>query len=307
MEYKDYYQVLGVPRDADEKSIRRAYRDLARKCHPDTNRQDKSLEEKFRQINEAYQVLSNADKRAKYNQLGANWEQLSQQTAYPGPQQGNWQQFDVGQSDFSDFFRAFFSENAESSGYSAASTRRRSPRKRKGEDVDAVVEISLEEAFNGSLRPISFILGGTARTLEVKIPAGVEEGARIRLRGQGYPSTSGGEPGDLYLMVRIAPHPYFERKGLDLFLDLPVTLGEAMLGAKVEAPSLKGPVMVTIPAETQNGVTIRLRGLGLPPGGDQYLKVKVVLPQEITSQEKKLFQELKALDRTQPRSCLGQS
>lgn len=306
MEYKDYYQVLGVPRDADDKSIRRAYRGLARQYHPDTNHQDKSLEEKFRQINEAYQVLSNAEKRTKYDQLGANWEQLSQQTTYPGPQQGSWQQFDVGQSDFSDFFRVFFSESAEATDYPGTSARRRNPRKRKGEDVDAVVEISLEEAFHGSSRPISFILGETARTLEVKIPAGVEEGTRIRLRGQGYPSTSSREPGDLYLMVRIAPHPYFERKGLDLFLDLPVTLGEAMLGAKVEAPSLKGPVMVAIPAETQNGVTIRLRGLGLPPGGDQYVKVKVVLPQKITSQEEKLFQELKALDRTQPRSHWGQ-
>jgi DnaJ-class molecular chaperone len=307
MEYKDYYQVLGVPRDADEKSIRRAYRDLARKCHPDTNRQDKSLEEKFRQINEAYQVLSNADKRTKYDQLGANWEQLSQQTTYPGPQQGSWQQFDVGQSDFSDFFRAFFSENAEGAAYPGASARRRNPRKRRGEDIDAVVEISLEEAFHGSSRPIQLKLGEAVRTLEVKIPAGVEEGTRIRLRGQGYPSSGGGEPGDLYLMIRIAAHPYFERKGLDLYLELPVTLGEAMLGAKVEAPSLKGPVMVTIPAETQNGITIRLRGLGLPPGGDQYLKVKVVLPQELTGQEKKLFQELKAMDRTQPRSSLGQS
>jgi DnaJ-class molecular chaperone len=305
MEFKDYYQVLGVPRDADEKTIRRTYRELARKYHPDTNRQDKSLEEKFRQINEAYQVLSNPDKRSKYDQLGANWEQLSQQATYPGPQQGSWQQFDVGQSDFSDFFRAFFGDGDGEAGIPGSFTRRRVSRKRKGEDIKAALEVSLEEVFHGSSRPVQLQLGDSTRTLEVKIPVGIEEGTHIRLKGQGYPAPSGGEPGDLYLEIHIALHHFFERKGRDLYLDLPVSLGEAMLGAKVEVPSMKGAVMVTIPPETQNDTSIRLRGLGLPPAGAQYVRVKVVLPQGLSNEERRIIEELKILDKTRPREHWG--
>ncbi len=300
MEFKDYYQILGVPRNADEKTIKRAYRELARKYHPDTNAKDKSLEEKFREINEAYQVLSNPDKRAKYDQLGSNWEELSQRTAYTGGEP--FADFDIGQAPFSDFFRVFFGGNDVMSGFTQA---KRRARRIKGEDALVRVEITLEEAFNGSTRSLDLRMNRKQKRLEVKIPAGVENGTRIRLRGQGYPSSSGGEAGDLYLEVKILPHPYFERKGADVYIEIPVTLAEAVLGAKIEVPSLKDKVLLSIPPETQNGALIRLKGLGFPPAGAEYVKVKVVLPDHLSMEEKKLFEELKKHESKNPRAHMG--
>lgn len=300
MEFKDYYQTLGVPRNADEKTIKRAYRELARKYHPDTNAKDKSLEEKFREINEAYQVLSDPDKRAKYDQLGSNWEELSQRTAYTGGEP--FADFDIGQAPFSEFFRVFFGEGDGIPGFTQ--TKRRT-RRIKGEDAVVKTEISLEEAYKGCSRSLDLRMNGQRKKLEVKIPPGVEDGTRIRLRGQGYPSPTGGEAGDLYLEVRILPHPQFVRKGADVYIEVPIALTEAVLGAKIEVPSLKGKVVLSIPPETQNETLIRLKGLGFPPSGAQFVKVKVVLPEHLSVEEKRLFEELKKYERRNPRAHMG--
>ncbi len=201
MEYKDYYQILGVTRNADEKAIKRAYRELVKKLHPDTNAKDKTLEAKMRDVNEAYSVLSNPEKRVKYDQLGANWEELSRQTETSSGFQST-ADYDLGSSPFSDFFRAFFSDQGfDTPGYTTTTRR---TRKRKGEDLQGSVQISLEEAFHGSMREIQVDFGGNKKSLSVKIPPGIENGTRIRLRGQGYPGSSGGEPGNLYLEVQIS-------------------------------------------------------------------------------------------------------
>ncbi|MGB9833532.1 MAG: DnaJ C-terminal domain-containing protein [bacterium] len=302
MEFKDYYKILGVPRDADENTIKRAYRELAKKYHPDLNPGNKASEEKFREINEAYEVLSDPEKRAKYDQLGANWEELSQRVKYTGPEAPFGFDFDLGNAPFSEFFRVFFGNGGfDVPGFTQTRTRKA----RKGEDIHTSVEITLEEAFRGSTRTIEYSLGGKRKTLEVKIPPGIEPGTKIRLKAQGYPSQFGGQPGDMYLEVKVAPHPYFQLKGKDIYLEVPVTLTEAVLGAKIEVPSLKGKVLLNIPPETQNGTTFRLKGLGLPPTGDQYVKVNVVLPQNLTLEEKRLFEELKKYERTNPRKHLG--
>ncbi|MCR4428216.1 MAG: J domain-containing protein [Caldiserica bacterium] len=302
MEFKDYYKILNVPRDADENTIKRAYRELAKKYHPDLNPGNKAAEEKFREINEAYEVLSDPQKRAKYDQLGENWEELSQRVKYTGPEAPFGFEFDLGNAPFSEFFRVFFGNGGfDIPGFTQSRTRRI----RRGEDINAALEISLEEAFRGSTRTIEYSLGGKRRTLEVKIPPGIEPGTKIRLKGQGYPSPSGGQPGDLFLEVKIAPHPYFQLKGKDIYLEVPITLTEAVLGAKIEIPSLKGKVILNIPPQTQNGTTFRLKGLGLPPSGDQYVKVNVVLPQDLTPEEMKLFGELKKIEKTNPRKHLG--
>ncbi len=302
MEFKDYYKILGVPRDADENTIKRAYRELAKKYHPDLNSGNKAAEEKFREINEAYEVLSDPQKRAKYDQLGANWEELSQRVKYTGPEAPFGFEFDLGNAPFSEFFRVFFGNGGfDIPGFTQTGTRRA----KKGQDINSTVEISLEEAFRGSVRRIEFSLGGKKRALEVKIPPGIEPGTKIRLKGQGYPSPSGGQPGDLYLEVKIAPHHLFQLKGKDVYLEVPVTLTEAVLGAKIEIPSLKGKVILNIPPQTQNGTNFRLKGLGLPPSGDQYVKVNVVLPQNLTPEEMKIFEELKKFEKTNPRKNLG--
>jgi curved DNA-binding protein len=304
MEFKDYYKILGVPRDADEKTIKRVYRELAKKYHPDLNPGNKAIEEKFREINEAYEVLSNPEKRAKYDQLGANWEELSQKVKYTGREAPFGFDFDLGNAPFSEFFQVFFGNGGfHIPGFSQVKSRR----VKKGEDVFASVEISLEEAFRGSTRTIEFQMGGRKRTLEVKIPAGIESGTKIRLRGQGHPGPPGGQAGDMYLEVKILPHPYFQLKGKDVYLDVPITLTEAVLGTKIEVSSLKGKVLLTIPPETQNGTTFRLKSLGMLPSGDQYVRVNVILPQNLSPEEKKLFEELKKYEKTNPRTRMGLS
>jgi DnaJ-class molecular chaperone len=302
MEYKDYYQILGVARNADEKTIKRAYRELVKKLHPDTNVKDKTLEAKMRDVNEAYSVLSNPEKRAKYDQLGANWEELSRQAEASSGSQST-ADYDLGSAPFSDFFRAFFGDQGfDIPGYTTTTRR---TRKRKGEDLYGSVQISLEEAFHGSMREIQVDFGGNKKSLSVKIPPGIENGTRIRLRDQGYPGSSGGEPGNLYLEVQISSHPTFERRGNDLYTEIPITLSEAMLGARIEVPSLKGKVLLVVPPETQNATTFRLKGLGMPPKGDQYVKVKVILPDRLNSEQKRLFEELGQYEHSKPRACLG--
>ena len=313
MEYKDYYQILGVGRDATEDEIKRAYRRLARKYHPDVNPGDKEAEERFKEINEAYEVLSDPEKRRKYDQLGAAWREWERMGGRPGD--FDWSQWvsaapggqrvyvrygtaedleDLfgGSSPFSDFFTQIFGGLGGAPGGFEFRTR-----PRRGQDLEQEVEISLEEAYHGTTR----LLQKDGRRLQVKIPPGAYTGLRIRMAGEGGPGAAGGQPGDLYLRVRVAPHPRFERRGDDLYTTVPVDLYTAVLGGKVRVETLAGPVMLTIPPGTQNGQTFRLRGKGMPKlrqkgqYGDLYARVEVRLPTRLTPRQRELFEELRRL------------
>jgi curved DNA-binding protein len=313
VEYKDYYQILGVSRDATEDEIKRAYRRLARKYHPDVNPGDKEAEERFKEINEAYEVLSDPEKRRKYDQLGAAWREWERMGGRPGD--FDWSQWvstapggqrvyvrygtaedleDLfgGSSPFSDFFTQIFGGLGGAPGGFEFRTR-----PRRGQDLEQEVEISLEEAYHGTTR----LLQKDGRRLQVKIPPGAYTGLRIRMAGEGGPGAAGGQPGDLYLRVRVAPHPRFERRGDDLYTTVPVDLYTAVLGGKVRVETLAGPVILTIPPGTQNGQTFRLRGKGMPKlrqkgqYGDLYARVEVRLPTRLTPRQRELFEELRRL------------
>jgi curved DNA-binding protein len=305
MEYKDYYRILGVEKGASEKDVKQAYRRLARKYHPDVNPNNKAAQEKFKEINEAYGVLSDSDKRRKYDELGANWQAYEQYQRAGGQGPFQWggggaqyrtvtpEEFenifgglggDLG--GFSDFFRTFFGGGFE--------TVRAQPRARRGQDIEQPVEISLEEAYRGATRS----LHKDGRRLEIKIPAGVKTGSKIRYAGEGTPGTRGASAGDLYLRVQIAPHPTFEREGDDLRCEIPVDLYTAILGGEVNVPTPKGQLALKIPTETQAGRTFRLVGQGMPrlnePNafGDLYARVRVTLPERLTAAERELFEKL---------------
>lgn len=296
MEYKDYYKILGIDKNASEKEIKNAYRRLARKLHPDVNPEKKS-QEQFKQVNEAYEVLSDPDKRKKYDTLGANWQQYEQyqRAGGQGPFQwggGGAQYRTINSEDlneifgdlggFSDFFRNF--------GFGEATR----ARPRRGQDIEQPIEITLEEAYRGTVR----IVQKDGRRLEIKIPAGVKTGSKIRYAGEGYASSTGGSAGDLLLRVQIAPHPTFERDGDDLRCEIPVDLYTALLGGEVNVPTLKGSLALKIPAETQSGKTFRLAGQGMPrlnepnAHGDLYAKVRIVLPEKLSNEEREMFMQL---------------
>ena len=344
VEFRDYYKTLGVDRKADAKTIRSAYRKLARKYHPDVAK-GKDDAAKFRQIAEAYEVLSDPEKRQRYDTLGPDWQRYAQ-TA-PGGPGGGFHTQDFGDAgDFSDFFRTIFGDlggrggGRRGPGFNVedlfgAETRRGGGRGRGG-DVQAAVEITLEEAYHGARK--SFTLEGqepcpschgsghvdtracetcggagarrTRRQLEVRIPAGVRTGQRVRVSGEGGDGAGGGTRGDLYLEITVAPHPMFERKGDDLHVELPVTPPEAALGTTVEVPTLKGKVSMKVPAATSSGRTFRLPGYGMPKpkgagAGDELVKVKIVLPSSLTEEELALYRQLKALRTDNPRAYQG--
>ena len=300
VEYKDYYQILGVPKTATPDEIKKAYRKLARQYHPDVN-QKADASKRFKEVNEANEVLSDPEKRKRYDQVGPDWERYATGGARPG--NGNFQWVYTGTpgaggfedaSGFSDFFQTIFGGMG---GMDEGPLTRRRTRTRAGADLNAELEITLAEAYKGGERAIE-VRGedGKTRRLTVKIPAGVRDGQRIRLAGQGGGGASGGPAGDLYLNVHVRPHPFFTRDGDDLRAELPVALHEALLGAEVTVPTLKGRVSLRIPPETQNGRTIRLAGQGLPrPGGgfgDLFVTVKVVLPTKLNDKERELAREL---------------
>jgi curved DNA-binding protein len=305
MEYKDYYQILGVDKKASQKDIKQTYRRLARQHHPDVNPGDKAAEERFKEINEAYEVLSDPDKRQKYDQLGSSWQQWQRRGG--DPRGFDWSQWfsggqaggprvhveygDIGdlfgQGGFSDFFRNIFG-GMGGAAYTPRSTTR------SGQDMEHAVDITLEEAYRGTRR----ILQSDSRKLEVTIPAGVDTGSRVRIRGKGGPGLGGGPSGNLYLRVSVLPHTTFERKGDDLTCRVPVDLYTAILGGEVAVPTLKGKVMLKIPPETQSGKRFRLKGLGMPnlknakQSGDLYAEVAIVVPKRLSKREKELFQQL---------------
>jgi curved DNA-binding protein len=297
MEYQDYYKMLGVDKNADEKEIKKAFRKLARQYHPDTNPGNKQAEEKFKQINEAYEVLSDADKRAKYDQLGSNYQNW-QRTGGQNAGGFNWGDYGGGGSyyqstggDFSDFFSTIF-------GGGARSSRETYKTPIRGNDLEQVVnDVTLEEAYNGTERILN--KGGKKRT--VKIPAGVRDGQQIRLTGEGEPGYAGGPAGDLYLTISIQPHPLFERQEDDLYRDVKVSLYTAVLGGTAIVPSLAGEVKLRIAPGTQSGQTIRINGRGMPrrshtgEKGDLYARVLVQVPTNLSDEERELFERLAAL------------
>jgi DnaJ-class molecular chaperone len=401
MDYKDYYKILGLERKATPAEIKKSYRKLARELHPDKNPGNKTAEARFKEVNEAHEVLGDPKKREQYDLLGSNWEQMSQARggargagARGGGTAGNpfggdpfgaggpfagygggagagggnvrYEFNGAGGEDFSDFFRMFFS-GADAAGATRTSTQPRksppaggagagsragatgapagggtgsrrsgrpfedlfsrlrtdgagagsatsstagrtgpAPRSRgtrRGEDVDVEVELSLEEAFHGSARLVQV---GDKR-LEVKLPAGVETGSKIRLSGK---AGSGADAGDLYLITKILPHAVFTRNGADLTRELPITLGEALLGGEVEVDTLRGRVVLTVPAGTQQGQTFRLTGQGMPRlkgegSGDLFARIKVVMPGKLEGRQREAAQEfLRQVVQPNPRNKL---
>lgn len=299
--FRDYYEVLGVPRGAGDEEIRSAYRKLAREYHPDVNK-DPGAEDRFKEVSEAYEVLRDPEKREKYERLGANWkagEDVSGASGFGGGAGqgfggGDGQGFGDGDG-FSDFFESFFGgRRGASGGFEGFSMR--------GGDQEATIEVSLEEAARGGKRKISLADG---RDFEVQIPPGVRDGQKIRLAGQGGEGASGGPAGDLYLRVRIKRHPRFRREDDDLVVEIPVAPWEAALGATVPVPTLHGSAKVKVPAGSSSGRRLRLRGEGMPgPGGrkgDLYASVRVVVPKALEKRERELFEELAAVSRFDPR------
>jgi DnaJ-class molecular chaperone len=299
---RSFYDVLGVPKTASDKEIRAAYRRLARKHHPDLNPGDKAAEARFKEIQGAYDVLSDPEKRKKYDQYGPRWEEVErmQQAGFGGGfnpgTNGNAPPFEfTDANDFSDIFEGLFGGLGGLGGRNRTTFK---ARPRPGTDLEYAVEVSLEEAYHGAVRVVDLAVAeGGRRRLEVKIPPGVKSGARIRLAGEGNQGSGGGKPGDLYLNVTVRGHGVYDRKDDDLYSDLNVPLYTAILGGEVMVPTIKGSrVALKIPAETQNGRNFRLTGLGMPRSsggtGDLIARVKVSLPAKLTPRERELFEEL---------------
>jgi len=325
MEFKDYYAVLGVPKTATEKDIKQAFRKLARKYHPDVNPGDAGAESRFKEINEANEVLGDPVKRKKYDELGANWRMYEQGApgGQPGagPGAGRWAWNTGGgpggfrpmteeevsemfggegaDSPFSDFFQTFF--GGMGGGRAARSARPRA-RQQRGQDVEHEFELDLESAARGSVQKLALRHDGEARNVEVRIPAGVTDGSLVRVAGEGGRGASGGPSGDLFLRIRLRPHAAYQVNGRDLTARVSVPVTTAVLGGEATVVTLTGKsVRVKVPGGSQPGMKLRLRGMGLPAlgekgtAGDLYVIVDVALPRSLTDQERKLYQELAAM------------
>jgi curved DNA-binding protein len=299
VEYKDYYKVLGVARTANADEIKRTYRKLARRYHPDVSKEPQA-EEKFKEVQEAYEVLRDPEKRAAYDQLGAQWKAGEQ--FRPPPDWGKGYEFSFGggaedAEGFSDFFANLFGARTPFGRTGGA------PFRRRGGDRHARIEIELEDSYHGAERTIHLqnpevtADGHVAlreKEVRVSIPAGVAEGQQIRLRGQGEAAGANGPAGDLYLEIGIRPHPLFQLEGRDVVVTLPVAPWEAALGASVEAPTLGGPVEMKIPAGARSGQRLRLKGRGLPgqPPGDEFVVLKLVLPPGDSPRARALYEQM---------------
>jgi len=346
VKFRDYYEVLGVGRSATADEIKAAYRKLARKYHPDVNPGDKAAEEKFKEIQEAYEVLSDPEKRKRYDQLGPNWKAGADFTPPPGWDFGRGEPFggfgridfeDLGgafrREGFSDFFDMLFGR-ARAAGRGA---RAGAGFAMRGSDVESEIRITLEEAHRGATRKFTIQAGelcsqchgsgilnnrpcpacgatgavSRPKTVDVNIPAGMRDGSVLRLAGQGEPGVGGAPAGDLYLKVRLEPHPVFTVAGDDVQIELPVAPWEAVLGARVNVPTLDGQAEVVIPRGAQGGARLRLRGQGLNRRqggrGDQYVKLKIVVPTSPTEAERRLFEQLARESRFNPREQYGRA
>ncbi len=322
MDFKDYYATLGVAKSASDKEIKQAFRKLARKYHPDVNPGDKASEARFKEINEAYEVLGDPEKRRKYDDLGANWRLYEQAQAQGGPNPfaGQWSVNTGGPggfrtmspeemeelfgdtNPFSDFFTTFFGGGGFGSSTSARGARTGRARQRHGRDVEHEIELTLEDAYHGTTRRLSLKHNGHARTVDVRIPPGVADGSRVRVSGEGEHGTGGAAAGDLYLRIRLGPHQLFERKERDLYVKVPVPVTTAVLGGEADVQTLGGkPARLRVPPLTQSGQVFRLKGYGMPAvgkpddKGDLYARVEVQLPTQLSSEEREHYQELAKL------------
>jgi curved DNA-binding protein len=325
MEFKDYYKTLGVPKTAAEKEIKQAFRKLARKLHPDVNPGDKTSEARFKEVNEAYEVLGDPEKRKKYDELGANWRMYEQAGTQPGagPFGGG---FNVGgtggrggfrtmtqeemeelfgdSNPFSDFFTTFFGGGGMGGGARAGAGARAGGgvRQRPGRDIENEIELSLEDAYNGTTQRLALTQDGHRRTVDVRFPAGVVTGSRVRVSGEGEQAVGGGQAGHLYLRVRLIPHPTFELKDRDLHVRVSLPVTTAVLGGEADVQTLSGkPARLRIPPLTQNGQVFRLKGYGMPAvgkpdeKGDLYARVDVQLPNQLTAEEREHYEALRRL------------
>jgi curved DNA-binding protein len=310
VEFKDYYKTLGVSRDASTADIKKAFRKLARQHHPDVAKDKKSAEAKFKEINEANEVLSDSDKRKKYDELGADWQnpQARRGPSGYGSQQGYGQEFNFGGTGFSDFFEQYFSGASRNGHPGAASTQ-----SRRGGDIEGDILVTLEEIMQGAIRSISLQTTNpqtgksVTRTFQVRIPLGVTDGKRIRVPGQGETGLGGADAGDLYLRVRHAAHPDFHTEGHDLFYDLDLAPWEAVLGAELSVPTLDGAIKLRIPVGCENAQQLRVRGRGLPKGktgerGDYYATITVQIPQKISEEDRTIWEKLRETSSFNPRT-----
>ncbi len=331
MDFKDYYSILGVPKGASHDEIRKAYRKLARQYHPDVAKDKARADQKFKEINEAYEVLGDEGKRRKYDELGSNWNRST--ASQPPPQWQQWGQaaargggsgrarsFKFEGTGFSDFFEEFFGSGGGGfAGFGGAEPAHATGSRGgadfhefsvRGGDVEGDIAVTLEEVLQGSVREVSMTRqnrqGGEQReTFKVRIPPGVREGQRLRVPGKGDSGMGGGGPGDLFLNVRLAPHPLFKVQGSDLVHEVDVAPWEAVLGSRVKVPTLDGRVTVRIPPGSQSGTQLRVRGRGLPAGdkqsGDLLLTLNITVPDEISDSERRLWEQLAEVSDYHPR------
>lgn len=303
--YQDYYKILGVKRDATTEEISKAYKKLARKYHPDLNPGDKKAEEKFKEINEANEVLKDPEKRKLYDQFGADWQhgQQFQNNQGFGDMHFDFNGQNMGGGDFSDFFENLFGGSRSSGGFGDAFGGF-SRRPRRGRDVEAELPLTLQEVMEGGKRQVTLQMPSGPKTLEINVPPGIRDGAKLRLSGQGDPSSSGGEPGDLFLRIRYLPNKTFKVDGDNLHYDLALAPWEAVLGDKVQVPTLDGSVELKIPAGSSSGRKFRLRGKGLgspAKRGDLYVRVMIDAPMSLTDEERELWEKLSKNSTFKPR------
>jgi len=321
VQYKDYYESLGVPRTATADEIKKSFRKLARIYHPDVAKDKKKAEEKFKEINEAYEVLSDADKRKKYDELGANWKQGAEFRPPPGYGQapggqtfrggrgaGNGVEFEFDGTGFSDFFEQMFggARRGAGGGFGRGANPGAQEFAERGNDIEGDILVTLEEAARGSVREVSVRhnVGRSIKTEthQVKIPPGVTEGQKLRLAGRGEHGSGGAPSGDLYLRVRLAKHPEFDVDELNLTHEADLAPWEAALGAEISVPTLTSPVKIKIAPGTQSGQKLRVRGRGLSPAGDLFVVTKIVVPEKIPEAQKKLWEQLARESKFNPRA-----
>jgi DnaJ-class molecular chaperone len=317
---EDYYKILGIARNASQAEIQKAYRDLARKYHPDLNPEDKSAKRKFQRVQQAYDVLNDADKREMYDRYGSSFESMG-----AGGEPGGWRTYQSGPGGFEDVdFGQFFGQRAGGegpggfdSGFAeifrqftrAGGGPRARSRAARGADLHHEVQIPFRTAVTGGEARLSVRRpGGKVETIAVKIPAGVDDGKKIRLRGQGQPGAAGGQAGDLLITIRVQPHPCFRRDGKHLELTVPVTLAEAALGAKIDVPTPQGTITLTVPPATSSGKRLRIKGRGVRPpsgeAGDLYAEIQIVLPDKLDERSAELIREFDQRQSQSPRTRL---
>lgn len=305
LQYKDYYEILGVPRNASDADIKKAFRKLAREYHPDVAKDKKKAEEKFKEINEAYDVLSDSGKRKKYDELGANWKSGAEFRPPPGWEsfgngrgfgRGNGtgrQEYEFAGTGFSDFFEQLFGSRMRG-GFGRGGAFQEEEVGGRGRDVEGDIMVTLQEAMQGAIRSVTVRHQSGAETHQVKIPAGVTEGQRLRIPGRGEAGAGGA--GDLYLRVRLAKHPDFEVEDHNLIYEAQLAPWEAVLGSSISVPALDGAVSIRIPPGTQTGQKLRIRGRGLPlrdgTRGDLIVVIQVVVPGQVSTSERELWERL---------------